>query len=285
MLRTTPGKATYPAQLSTIHRPPHELYIQSNNWPELVTKPMLAIVGSRKVSPYGRAITSQFAREAAARGITIVSGLALGIDSIAHEAALEVNGKTIAVLPSGLERIYPSSHAGLARRIVEQGGALISEYPPHSKVAFKSNFIARNRIIAGLSQVVLLTEASLKSGSLHTANFAIEQGIDTAAVPGPIDSTLSSGCNSLIKTGAIMVTEPADILQLFNISTNAHAVTPQGSNASETIILELLHTGVHDIDELQMQSGLSADMFQQTLSMLEITGRIQAHGGGTFSLR
>lgn len=286
MLHTTPGKNQYPSQLLQLHHPPKDLYIDSQNWQELRTKPMLAMVGSRKVTPYGRTITANIAREAAAKGIVIVSGLALGIDSIAHEAALEVGGKTIAVLPSGLERIYPSSHSGLARRIVERGGALISEYPPHSKVAFKSNFIARNRIIAGLSQAVLLPEASLKSGSLHTANFALEQGIDVAAVPGPITNPQSAGCNNLIKSGAIMVTEPADVLQLFAISGDAHQTTvPYGANAAETTLLTLLKSGLTDIEELQMQSGLSADTFQQTLSMLEITGRIQAHGGGKFSLR
>lgn len=285
MLRTTPGKSTFPTQLTTIHQPPHELYIESKNWPELLAKPMLTIVGSRKVSPYGRSITSQFAREAAARGIVIVSGLALGVDSIAHEAALEVGGATIAVLPSGLEHIYPSSHRGLAERIVKQGGALVSEHPPHTKIAYKGNFIARSRIVAGLSQAILITEAAEKSGSLHTASFALEQGKDVIAVPGPITSTLSAGCNNLIKSGALIATEPNDVLRLYNLSVETHGSVPHGANANESTILSLLHGGITDIDELQKQSGLDADEFQRTLSMLEITGRIQALGNASFTLR
>jgi DNA processing protein len=285
MLHITSVKKDFPRQLTDIPSPPKELFIESVKWADLVEKPMLAIVGSRKVSVYGRAVTEQLARGAAARGIVIVSGLALGVDSIAHAAALEVGGATIAVLPSGLEHIYPTTHTGLARQIIKQGGALLTEYPPHTTAAFKGNFIARNRLIAGLASVVLVTEAAEKSGSLHTANFALEQGKEVLAVPGPINSPLSAGCNSLIKTGAQMVTSVDDILQHYKLSDSPHDVRVGGANQAESAILQLIQNGIHDIDDLQQQSLLSADEFQRTLSMLEITGQITAIGGGKFTLR
>ena len=286
MLHTTFGKKQYPPQLMTLSDPPASLYIAANNWLEIVEKPLLAIVGSRKVSTYGRAVTEQLASAAAARGIVIVSGLALGVDAIAHQAALDAGGTTIAVLPSGLESIYPSSHSQLAAQIVKQGGALVSEYPPHATAAFKGNFIARNRIIAGLAEAVLITEAAEKSGSLHTANFALEQGKDILAVPGPITSPLSAGCNNLIKTGATPITSADDIFAAFKMSASAafdHTMNAQ--NSAELTILELLAQAIHDVDELHSQSGLSAREFQQTISMLEITGRITAVGGGKWTLR
>jgi len=286
MLHTSTGKKQYPPQLLTISQPPKELYIESKNWPDILDRPLLAIVGSRKVSAYGRAVTEQLASAAAARGIVIVSGLALGVDAIAHQAALDTGGQTIAVLPSGLNEIYPSSHTSLARSIVEKGGALVTEYPPHATVAFKGNFIARNRIIAGLAGAVLITEAAEKSGSLHTANFAIEQGKDVLAVPGPITSPLSGGCNNLIKVGATPVTSVDDIFAIFKLTVSAafdHAATAQ--NEAELAILDLLSQGVQDIEDLQQQSGLDATTFQQTLSMLEITSRITSVGGGKWLLR
>lgn len=285
MLRVTPGKSDFPKQLAAIPGPPKELFVESNNWPDLLEKPMLAVVGSRKVSAYGRAVTEQLARGAAARGIVIVSGLALGVDSIAHAAALEVGGLTVAVLPSGLQSIYPTTHTGLAREMVKKGGALVTEYPPHETAGFKGNFIARNRLIAGLAKVVLITEAAEKSGSLHTANFALEQGKEVLSVPGPINSPLSAGCNNLIKAGAQLVTSVDDILQHYALSGSPHTTSAGGSNQAESIILLLLQQGTHDIDELQQQSGLSADEFQRTVSMLEITGQISAVGGGKFTLR
>lgn len=285
MLRTTPGKPSYPNQLLKLPSPPKELFILSDNWENLQQKPMLAVVGSRKVSPYGHATTQQLASAAAARGIVIVSGLALGIDGLAHQAALDANGLTIAVLPCGLDYIYPKTHFGLAMQIIEKGGALISEYPPHSEISFKGNFIARNRIISGLSSAVLIPEAAEKSGSLHTANFALSQGRDVLAVPGPINSPLSAGCNKLIKAGATPVTCIDDILDVFHIQSSVRAENEVlANNEAEQSILNLLKLGTSDIDELQAKSGLSATDFQQSLSMLEITGRVKPLGGGRWSL-
>lgn len=286
MLRTTPGKKQYPVQLQQLAQPPKELFIASENWLELLQKPMLAVVGSRKVSAYGRSVTEHLVSGAAARGIVIVSGLALGVDALAHQAALDAGGNTIAVLPSGLEAIYPTSHHQLAQTIIKNGGALISEYPPHSKIAFKGNFIARNRIIAGLSQAILIPEAAERSGSLHTANFALEQGKDVLAVPGPITNPLSAGCNNLIKTGATPVTNIDDIFAALKLSASValnHEALAQ--NEPEHLILHLIGQGIHDTDDLQLQSKLDPAVFQQTLSMLEITGRIAVIGGGKWILR
>lgn len=247
---------------------------------------MLAVVGSRSLSPYGRAVTESLVRAVAARGVVIVSGLALGIDSVAHQAALDAGGTTIAVLPSGLETIYPSSHQNLARQIVAQGGALVTEYPPKSSIGFKSNFIARNRLIAGLSQAVLVTEAAAKSGSLHTASFAIEQGKDVLAVPGPITNLQSAGCNNLIKTGATPTTTPEDVFEALKLridTTPAHSFV--AANAAEHAILQALHDGLTEGEHIYTQSKLALHEYQQTLSMLEITGKIKATGGDTWALR
>lgn len=286
MLHTSIGKKHYPPQLSNIAQPPKELFILSENWADIMGKPLLAVVGSRKVSTYGRAVTEQFASSAAARGIVIVSGLALGIDAIAHQAALNAGGITIAVLPSGLTNIYPSSHTQLANKILQSGGALVSEYPPHEKVAYKGSFIARNRIIAGLAQAVLIPEAADKSGSLHTANFALEQGKEVLAVPGPINSPLSVGCNNLIKAGATPITEIDDILHIYKLTGSAVANhTFAANNKEELTILTLISDGEQDITTLQQQSGMNVQQFQQTISMLEIQGKITAAGGGRFILR
>src|SRR5690606_28976050 len=153
----------------------------------------------------GRAVTYKFASELAARGVVIVSGLALGVDSIAHEACIGSGSKTIAVLPVGLEKIYPTSHTHLAKKISQGNGLLVSEYPSGTDPR-RENFIARNRIIAALAEGVLITEAAENSGSLHTARFAIELGLPVLAVPGPINSSTSVGTNNLIKAGAIPVT-------------------------------------------------------------------------------
>lgn len=275
----------YPALLAQIHDPPRQLFVASNNWSKLINMPMLAIVGSRKASPYGRAVTEQLARGAAARGIVIVSGLGLGIDSIAHQAALDAGGYTIAVLPSGLNNIAPSSHTGLARQIIAKKGALVSEYPPNTRAGIKGFYIARNRIVAGMSHAVLITEAAQGSGSLHTANFALEEGKDVLAVPGPITSETSVGCNNLIKTGATPIMGIDDILEVYGIQASAqtnHEIL--ANNKAEHTILSILQQGVKDTESLQIESKLEPVEFQQTLSMLEITNRITSVGGGKWTL-
>lgn len=248
----------------------------------LLGKPLVAIVGSRKVTPYGQMVTTKLASNLARSGVVIVSGLALGVDSIAHKAALDAGGTTVAVLPSGLDHIYPATHHHLARQIVAGGGALVTEYPVGSGQPMKHQFIARNRIIASLSRGVLITEATAKSGSLHTANFALEQGIEVFAVPGNITSKNSKGTNNLIKTGATPVTSASDILEVLGITPVQHIYSP--ANESEAVLLQHLARGTSEISELLIQSGLDPANFQQTLSMLEIAGAIRQTGTSSWSI-
>jgi DNA processing protein len=275
--------AGFPQKLLTISEPPKGLYSLG----DLVTAldgPMLAVVGSRRVTPYGRQITDKLVREAAKQGITIISGLALGVDALAHQAALAERGKTIAVLPSGLDKIYPASHRGLAEDILRSGGALVTEYPTGTE-PYPVNFVARNRIVSGLADAVLITEAALKSGTLHTANFALEQGKTVMAVPGNITSDLSAGTNNLIKSGAIPVTEVRDILSAMGLEKmNSRTVKPVGDTEEESLILNLLFTGISDASELLHHTALAPHIFNQSLTMLEIQGKIKPLGAGNWGL-
>jgi DNA processing protein len=271
----------FPAILRTMSDPPKQLFCQGP-LEQLLAQPRLAVVGSRKVTAYGREVTARLAGEAAKQGIVIVSGLALGVDSIAHQAALDNGGLTIAVLPSPLDTIYPAAHRGLAERILHSGGVLISEYPVGTDVQ-KFNFIARNRLISGLSDTTLVTEAALKSGSLHTARFTLEQGKDVLAVPGNITTLSSEGTNNLIKRGATPVTEVSDILFALNIQATAPKKV-QGSNPEETAVLKLLAGGEQDGETLQAASGLDITSFNQTLTMLEITGKVRSLGANLWTL-
>jgi DNA processing protein len=241
------------------------------------------VVGSRGLTPYGKTITDQLAGEAAGKGIVIVSGMALGVDGIAHRAALQTGGKTIAVLANGLDRMYPSSHRGLAKQILEQGGAIISEYPEGTDPR-REHFIARNRIVSGLSSAVLITEAAAKSGTLHTAQFALEQGREVMCVPGNITSPLSAGTNQLIKAGAMPVTTGQDIIQFFGIEEGITQQSLVGASQEEQVILDLLAQGIADSAELLALSELDAAGFNQALTMLEITGRIKPLGAGRWTL-
>ncbi len=276
--KLTLGDNDYPSLLTHITGPPKQLYYLSEKGSELLNNTAVAVVGSRKFSPYGHRVTLELTGELARAGLVIVSGLALGVDSFAHQAALESQGQTIAVLPCGLDTVYPVSHRNLARRILETGGMLISEHPPGT-VAFKQNFIARNRIISGLSQGVLITEAAEKSGSLHTARFALEQGREVFAVPGNITSPHSVGTNNLIKAGASPVSRAQDILFALHIDRSLDKAS-LASNPEEQLILNQLTQGIHDSDMLLQVTGLSADVFHRTITMLELSGKIKTMGGG-----
>jgi DNA processing protein len=274
-------KSQLPTRLAAVASPPKQLFVEGELI-ELLDKPCVAIVGSRKVSPYGREVTKRLARELAEQGIVIVSGLAFGVDAIAHEAALEAGGQAIAVLPSPLDNIYPASHHGLARRILGQGGALVTEYPSGTG-SFKGNFVARNRIIAGLADAVLITEAALKSGSLHTARFALNAGRDVLAVPGNITSETSEGTNNLIKSGAMPVTEVSDILFALGIEPST-TTKPKGATTAEQDIINLIAAGITDGTLIQAASGLTAEEFNQTLTMLELNGKIRSLGSNHWGL-
>jgi DNA processing protein len=275
--------SAFPEKLLTISEPPKGLYCLGD-LDAALGGPVLAVVGSRKVTPYGRQITEKLVREAAKQGITIVSGLALGVDSLAHQAALTERARTVAVMPCGLDKIYPSSHRQLAEDILKSGGALVSEYPAGTE-PFPTNFVARNRIVAGLADAVLITEAAIKSGTLHTANFALDQGKTVMAVPGNITSEQSAGTNNLIKSGAIPVTEIRDILSAMGLERATRKVAkPLGDTEEETLILGLLFTGVSDASELLHKAELAPHIFNQSLTMLEIQGKIKPLGAGHWSL-
>lgn len=283
----TPYNSAYPRLLATIATPPAELFYLSQTPPEeFWQRPKVAIVGSRKVSAYGRSVTHKLAFELARAGVVIISGLALGVDAIAHRAALEAGGLTIAVLPSSIEKIYPASHHNLARQIVQQHGALITEYTAGSIMAFKSNFIARNRIVSGLSDGLLITEAAEKSGTLHTARFALEQGREVLVVPGNITSPTSAGTNNLIKSGASVVTSADDVLFALGVSQSLERTsgTIQGANEQEQAILDALISGITDADELLIKSHLDAITFGQSLTMLEICGKIRPLGNNQWAI-
>lgn len=273
-----------PETLQKLSDAPTQLFVRSDNLGDLLARPRVAIVGSRKVTPYGKAATSQFAGELAARGVVIVSGLALGVDALAHQAALDAGGLTIAVLPTGLDKIYPSTHTNLAKNIIEQGGALLTEYP-HGTRGFRGNFVQRNRLVSGLSDVVLITEAAERSGTLHTANFATIQGKAVYAVPGNITSPMSSGTNILIKQGrATLTTDPTDILAALGMATNKKKQKPTSQNPNEQIILDLIYSGTAEGAELLAKSNLDIQLFTQTLTMLEITGDIKSLGNNKWAL-
>lgn len=273
----------FPEKLLTISEPPKQLFY-IGNLEKALEGPSLAVVGSRKVSPYGRAVTDKLVRAAAKQGITIISGLALGVDALAHQSALSEHATTIAVTPCGLDKIYPTSHHQLAEAILRADGVLISEYPAGTE-PYKLNFIARNRIVAGLADAVLITEAAIKSGTIHTANFALEQGKTVMAVPGNITSELSGGTNNLIKSGAVPVTEIRDILSAMDLEqTSKYQRKPVGDTEQETLILELLFSGISEASELLHKAELAPHIFNQSLTMLEIQGKIKPLGAGRWGL-
>lgn len=275
--KTTRKNPSYPHLLNEIASPPKELYYLGN-LPG--SEPCVAIVGSRKSTPYGKAVTEQLAGDLASCGVTIISGLALGIDATAHRAAIAAGGKTVAVMASGLNQIYPSSNRNLARDILKTGGGLISEYPT-GMPPLKHNFPARNRIVTGLSLAVIITEAAQSSGALITANFALEQDRLVMAVPGNITQATSAGANNLIKAGAIAVTEARDVLSALDFEVpelKAKLVIP--ASKEEKIILDLLIQGVSDTQDLIIKSQFETAKFNQVISLMEIGGKVRNLGAG-----
>lgn len=275
-----------PENLRNISSPPRELHVLSSvDINVLLLRPCITVVGSRKASAYGKLVTTQVTEELARSGLVIISGLAIGVDTLAHKSALDAGGTTIAVLPCGLDQIYPACNRALARRILEQGGALITEYPEGSPV-YKHHFIARNRLESAMSKAVLVTEAAEKSGTLHTATFALEQGKAVLAVPGNVTSPTSAGTNNLIKSGATPVTCADDVLFALGLPQKGQSTKrpPHGNTPEEQIILNLLFDGTADGDELLRSSSLSASSFNQSLTMLEIRGVIRPLGSNQWRL-
>lgn len=247
--------------------------------------PSIAIVGTRKPTPYGKEVAYKLAYELASKGVIIISGLALGTDGIAHRAALDAKGITIAVIATSLTAIYPAAHRKLAEEIVSKGGALISEYGPDDRI-FKRNFLARNRIVSALSDGVLITEAAGRSGTLATANFALQQGKTVMAVPGNITNPMSEGCNRLIRQGAVPITSTADVLEELGLQAGrTQPALPLAYSPEEQAILQLMQSGERDGEAIQKQSGLEPALFSQTLTMLELEGKIRALGSNRWTIQ
>lgn len=279
----TPDKNNFLKILENIAKPPKSLWY-IGKLPDGPI-PAVAVVGTRKPSRYGQEIGYQLTFDLARQGVAIISGLALGMDAIAHTAALDAKGYTIAVMPCGLNEICPASHRELAKRILAGGGALVSEYAPGSST-FQGNFIARNRLVTGLSGGLLVIEAAAKSGTMHTARFALDQGRPVMAVPGNINSPMSEGCHNLIKTGARLITNTDDVLDEIGYNrVTTQTSLPLASTSQEQLLIDLLASGLSDGEELHAQSKLSVADFNQTLTMLEITGKVKALGANTWALR
>ena len=258
--------------------------------PERLVRPKtVAIVGTRKETPYGREIAYQAAKACAEAGVVVVSGLAYGIDSIAHRAALDSGGITVAVLGTPINRIYPASHAGLAKEIVESGGAIISEYGEDGEGGFGevggNRFLARNRLIAGLADVVLIVEAAARSGSLNTASHALEQGKEVMAVPGNIDLPSSEGCNNLIASGALVYRGKEDLLEalfpgyIAKRKSKRQKLVAFNGTKLERKVYELILQGVRDGGEIIQRAEITVAEFNQAISLLEIRGQVQSLGG------
>jgi DNA processing protein len=277
---------TYPPLLRKIEYSPPVLYLCGNLTND-DRRFSLAIVGTRKMTGYGRQVTEHFASHLAKGKVTIVSGLALGIDTVAHTTALDAGGRTIAVLASGLDTIYPSSNYTLARRIVESGqGVLMSSFPLGIRPE-TGNFPARNHLISGLSLGVLVTEAPQKSGALITANSALNQGREVFAVPAGIFSPASSGVNKLIQDGAHPVTDVNDILEslnLYMLPQQSEAQTLLPANDEERTLLNLLNSDPIHIDELIRISELPANLVSSTLTIMELKGFVRHLGGMHYAL-
>ena len=258
--------AELPPLLRSIHDPPVGLFVRGEAPLDLLARPAVAIVGARACSGYGASVARSIARELAAAGLVVVSGLARGVDGEAHRGALDAGGITVAVLGCGVDRDYPAAHAELARRVGETG-LVISEYAPGVEPA-PWRFPARNRIVAGLCAATVVVEARERSGALITADLALEEGREVFAVPGEITSALSSGTNGLLKLGAAPLTSAADVLASFGIEPDTLVV--------DDPLLELLPATA---DELVRRTGKPAAEIAAALVALELEGRAVAHDG------
>ena len=271
----------YPKLLLETDLPPLVLYCKGNL--HLLNSECVAVVGTRHPTRYGKEITTQFAAEFARAGLTVVSGLCDGVDSYAHRATLQEKGNTIAVLGGGLNEIYPQSNFDLAREI-EKTGLIISEYKPNERPQ-RYYFPARNRIIAGLSKGILITEAGEKSGSLHTKNYAIEYNRNLFVVPGRINETYSKGCNNIIKNlQGSMVLSPQDVLSSYGLKQKNTQNFSQQLDLNDQIVLSLLSVNeeVH-YETILIGSGLEPKILNTTLMRLELKGLIKKLAGNLYT--
>lgn len=279
------SRGELPLALRSIPDPPPRIYCRGD--PAALDRPAVAIVGSRRCTRQGREMAYALSHGLVAQGLSVVSGLAYGIDAAAHRGALDACGDgsalpgpqspaTIAVLGSGLDNIYPRAHTGLAAEIVAAGGAVLSEHEPDEGPR-KHHFPARNRIVSGLCLGVVIVEASDKSGSLITARLALEQGRDVMAVPSLVSSPLSAGCHRLIRQGAALVERTEHIMEALGLEWSQ----TEGSTAESTdLVFDAVGAAVTSVDEIIVATGLPVEGVLERLVELEIDGLVGAHGGG-----
>ena len=288
------GDADYPLALASIPSAPAALYALGDVG--VLKAQQLAMVGARGASPSGRAIARELASALTQLGLTITSGLAVGIDAASHEGALAAGGRTVAVVGTGLDRVYPAQNAGLAQRI-RASGVLVSEFPPRTAPQ-RQNFPLRNRVISGLALGTLVVEAAEGSGSLITADRAAHQGREVFAVPGSIRSPLSWGCHKLIRDGAHLVAGPADVLTALQFNHSFQSLASRAADASDAgrgssaggapldkeyeMLLDALGFEPATIDTLVARSGLSSESIASMLLILELEGRIAPYPGGLY---
>ena len=279
---------SYPALLRQIEHPPPVLFVHGD--PSCLGLHQIAIVGTRSATPAGRETARDFAAHLASSGIVITSGLALGVDEAAHRGALTAKGRTVAVMGTGLDQVYPAKHRALAHAIAEHG-ALVSEFPPGTPPV-AANFPRRNRVISGLALGVLVVEAALRSGSLITARYAIEQGREVFAIPGSIHNSVAKGCHALIRNGAKLVEAAAHILEELGPLARAAVILNDEESGGEAIseldaeyqqLLEAFGHGPVSVDILVERCGLTAEVVSSMLLILELQGYITAQPGGLYS--
>lgn len=271
--------------VSNIAKPPKSLcYIGSLPQDRL---PTIAVVGTRKPTHYGIEVTNRLVGEIARHGIVIVSGLALGVDALAHTAALDAGGMTIAVLANPLPHIQPTTNRSLGERIIREGGVIMSEHSSDEAYTVGPwSFLERNRIVAGISDAILITEASARSGTLNTAMHALDQGKDVFVVPGNITNPSSEGCNLLLKQGAIPVTCADDILErILPAYETTQTTLPLGMTPTETAIITAIAQGTQDADEIQRSTGIDQRDLSTALTMLELSGSIRSAGNNHWHLQ
>lgn len=275
----------YPQKLSQLNTSPNPLYAVGNlGLLNDEDRPAVAIVGTRQPTMYGEEVTKLLASELAAAGVLIVSGLALGIDAIAHQAVVDQGLATIAVQARGLDDIYPSENLQLGRDIIAQNGLIVSEYKAGIG-AYKQNFIARNRIVAALADIIIVTEATLDSGTRHTVRFALELGRTVAAVPGAITNTRSAGPNTLIRTGSLPITSTSDVLAELNLASGVNLKPVKAESREEQALIDLMKDGVNQSEELIARSSMTASEFANIITLMEISGKVTSLGAGVWSLR
>ena len=267
--------AAYPRRLRQVYDPPPVLYVRGLLEPAEETA-SVAIVGSRAATPQGKALARRMARDLAAAGVTVVSGLARGIDAAAHRGALDACGRTVAVLGSGVDQLYPPENEALAAAIVEKG-AVVSEFPLGT-VPYPGHFPRRNRIIAGWSEAVVVVEAAEKSGALVTARVALDEGREVLAVPGHPSQPTSAGSNQLIKDGAALVRDAVDVAREIGLCLE---VAPEGE-AGDHVLRALRGDAPSSLEELRLRSGLETPALLARLTELELAAKVRRLPGALF---